>query len=139
LVRERARVDRAHGRADERARRRTGELAAQLDGCARRVSELGRLATRDWSRALEAREREVATHAQHHLERATLRLSSSEAVVRALDPRRVLERGYSITRDGDGRVVRRADGALVGAVLETELAAGRVTSRVETITEEPGE
>jgi exodeoxyribonuclease VII large subunit len=139
LVRERARVDRAHGRADELARRRTGELAAQLDGCARRVSELGRLATRDWSRALEAREREVATHAQHHLERATLRLSSSEAVVRALDPRRVLERGYSITRDGDGRVVRRADGALVGAVLETELAAGRVTSRVETITEEPGE
>ena len=59
--------------------------------------------------------------------------------MRALDPRRVLERGYSITRDGEGRVVRRATASLAGAILDTELATGRITSRVETITEEPGE
>jgi exodeoxyribonuclease VII large subunit len=59
--------------------------------------------------------------------------------VRALDPRRDIERGYSITRDGEGRVVRQAAASLVGAVLDTELATGRITSRVETITEEPGE
>ena len=58
--------------------------------------------------------------------------------MRALDPRRVLERGYSITRDGEGRVVSRATASLVGAILDTELATGRITSRVETITEEPG-
>jgi exodeoxyribonuclease VII large subunit len=84
--------------------------------------------------ALVARERELVTHSQHHLERADLRLGRSEGIVRALDPRRVLERGYSITRDADGRVVRTSDGITAGAIVETELAAGRVTSRVEATT-----
>ena len=38
---------------DELARRRTVELGAQLDGCARRVAELGRRATRDRTRVLD--------------------------------------------------------------------------------------
>jgi exodeoxyribonuclease VII large subunit len=66
-----------------------------------------------------------------------MRLAASEAVVRALDPRRVLERGYSITRDADGRVLRRSDAVAAGALVETELAAGRVTSRVEAVTPAP--
>ena len=105
----------------------------------RRVGELGRRTTRDRRIALLARERDVATHAQHHLERAAMRLARSEAVVRALDPRRVLERGYSITRDTDGRVVRTSDAVAAGALVETELAGGRITSRVESVTptEEP--
>ena len=141
VSREHARLDRVHGRLDELARRRTTELGGRLDDCARRVAELGRRATRDRRVALVARERELVTHAQHHLERAALRLSSHEGVVRALDPRRVLERGYSITRDADGRVVRRSNDVIAGAIVETELAGGRLTSRVETITptEETGD
>jgi exodeoxyribonuclease VII large subunit len=141
VAREHTRLDRAHGRVEELARRRTVDLGARLDACARRLGELGRRATRDGRAALVTRERELATHAQHHLERAELRLGRSEGIVRALDPRRVLERGYSITRDADGRVVRSADSLVAGAKVETELAAGRVTSRVETITptEDPSE
>jgi exodeoxyribonuclease VII large subunit len=139
VAREQARLERAHGRAEELARRRAGEVARQLDGCARRVAELGRRATRERTRALDARERELATHAGHQLRRESLRLQSHEAVVRALDPRRVLERGYSITRDAEGRVLKEATASQAGAILQTELAAGRITSRVETITEEPGE
>ena len=137
--REHTRLDRAHGRLDELARRRTVDLGTHLDACARRVAELGRRATRDRRAGLVTRERELVTHAQHHLERAGLRLGRSEGIMRALDPRRVLERGYSITRDADGRVLRSTDGVVAGALVETELAAGRVTSRVETITEEPGD
>jgi exodeoxyribonuclease VII large subunit len=142
VVREHARLDRAHGRLDELARRRTTELGGRLDDCARRVAELGRRATRDRRSALLTREREVVTQAQHHLERAALRVSSHETVVRALDPRRVLERGYSITRDTDGRVVRRASDLAAGALVETEVAEGRMISRVETTipeTTHPGE
>ena len=60
-------------------------------------------------------------------------------VVRALDPRRVLDRGYSITRDTEGRVVKQATALTAGAVVDTELANGRFTSRVEAITEDSGE
>jgi exodeoxyribonuclease VII large subunit len=84
---------------------------------------------------LAGRERELATRALHHLDRERLRADGSEAVVRALDPRRVLERGYSITRDEAGRVVKRAAVLTTGTVLETEVADGRVTSRVEGVTE----
>ena len=57
--------------------------------------------------------------------------------MRALDPRRVLERGYSITRDADGHVLRATDEIVAGALVETELASGRVTSRVESTTPTP--
>ncbi len=134
VSREQTRLDRSHGRLDELARRRTTELTTALDACARRMAELGRRATRDRRAALVARERAVVTHAQHHLDRAGLRLTSSEAVVRALDPRRVLERGYSITRDEHGRVLRSAESVAAGTLVDTELAAGRVTSRVESTT-----
>ena len=131
VTREHGRLDRAHGRLDELARRRTVDLSARLDLCARRVAELGRRATRDRSQALVARERALVTHSQHHLERAALRLERSVGIVRALDPRRVLERGYSITRDAEGHVVRRASDIAVGSRIETELAEGRVVTRVE--------
>jgi exodeoxyribonuclease VII large subunit len=134
-ARELAALERAHGRLDELARRRASDAAARLDACIRRVDELGRRATRHSSRVLTGRERELATRAGHHLDRATLRVDGSEAVVRALDPRRVLERGYSITRDAAGRVVKRAAVLTTGTVLETEVAEGRVTSRVEGVTE----
>ena len=138
--REQGRLDRAHARLDELGRRRTAELGAKLDSHARRVTELGRRAARGRRTALVTRERELVTHAHHHLQRADLRLARSEGVVRALDPRRVLERGYSITRDADGRVLRTVDVLDAGALVETELASGGFTSRVETTTpptEEP--
>ena len=134
VAREQTRLDRSHGRLDELARRRTTELTTVLEACTRRLVELGRRATRDRRVALAARESAVVTHAQHRLDRAGLRLESNEAVVRALDPRRVLERGYSITRDEDGRVLRSTDAVTAGALVDTELAGGRLASRVESIT-----
>lgn len=109
---------------------------AQVDQRSGRVEELGRRRTRDAQVALAARERAVVTAATHHLRRATTRLDGSEATLRALDPRRVLERGYTITRTASGRIVRRASDAAVGDELVTELAAGRVASRVERVEEE---
>jgi exodeoxyribonuclease VII large subunit len=109
LVRERARVERAHGRVEELGRRRVVDAAREVDACARRTGELGR--------------RSVAT--------AGMRLDAADRAVRALDPRRVLERGYTITRAADGRVVRQPDDVAAGDELVTELVHGRITSRVE--------
>ena len=111
---------------------RRGRLATSTRARAR-VVELGRRATRERTSVLAERRRALVTHAGHQFGASRSGSSRSEAVVRALDPRRVLERGYSITRDGDGpRGASRPSASLAGAILDTELAGGRITSRVET-------
>jgi exodeoxyribonuclease VII large subunit len=110
LARERALVDRRHGRVEELARLRVRDAGRNLEDCARRVGELGR----------------------GRLREAGLTLDASAATVRALDPVRVLERGYSITRTVDGRVVRVVDDMAVGDVLHTTVARGALVSRVES-------
>ena len=62
---------------------------------------------------------------------ATHRTDMAEVRLRALDPRRVLERGYSITRRSDGTVLRSATAVTAGDELVTETADGAVRSRVE--------
>ncbi|HEV2309292.1 MAG TPA: exodeoxyribonuclease VII large subunit, partial [Acidimicrobiia bacterium] len=65
------------------------------------------------------------------LRAGTVTLDGVDARVRALDPHRVLERGYTITRDEQGALVRTASSTGAGKVLVTETADGRVRSRVE--------
>lgn len=65
------------------------------------------------------------------LARSTAALDSAAARVQSLDPRRVLARGWSITRDGQGRVVRIVSAVAPGELLATTVFDGVVTSRVE--------
>lgn len=52
----------------------------------------------------------------------------------ALNPLRVLQRGYSVTRDAEtGQIVASLEALQVGQRLETQLADGVVTSRIETL------
>ena len=101
------------GEHARRVRRRAPDVlvraGAQLERRRGRVEELGRRAVRE----------------------ASVALDGADARLRALDPRRVLERGYSVTRDERGRVLKSADGLAAGDALTTELARGRVSSRVE--------
>ena len=148
-------LDHASQRVGARARSRVALAARELDDAIRRVArgtpaslarerahvdqrsgrveELGRRRTHDSQVALAARERAVVSAATHHLRRAVTRLDGSETTLRALDPRRVLERGYTITRTTGGRIVRGATDVAIGDELITELAAGRVASRVESV------
>jgi exodeoxyribonuclease VII large subunit len=59
------------------------------------------------------------------------KLAAVRRHVDALSPGRVLERGYAVVRDADGRVVRSADAVAPGAALDIELATGRLDARVE--------
>jgi len=70
---------------------------------------------------------------------AIVLVTHDEGAVRALDPRRVLERGYTITRTADGRIVRRAGDVDTDHELVTELAQGRVISRVVATAEDDDE
>jgi len=65
------------------------------------------------------------------LDRAAERLDHVAERVRLLDPVHALRRGWSITRDADGNVVRSVADASAGASLVTQVADGTITSTVE--------
>jgi exodeoxyribonuclease VII large subunit len=67
------------------------------------------------------------------LGRAAGRLAAEARHLRALAPTRVLDRGYAVVRDTEGRVVRRAAELEIGDRLLVNLASGAVATRVEEI------
>lgn len=83
------------------------------------------------SRSLDASQHRLIEGARRKSRDAGVRIGGISDRLRALDPKRVLARGYSITRTEDGRVLRAAATATVGKRLLTETAAGIVASRVE--------
>ena len=50
--------------------------------------------------------------------------------LRALSPSAVLERGYSVTRDRDGNIIRTVDQVEVGEPVKTQLARGTLESEI---------
>jgi exodeoxyribonuclease VII large subunit len=97
------------------ARRLAGALVGRVDAGQQRLE---RTADR-LSSALSGR-----------LERGRARLDALGAALQALSPLRVLERGYAVARDADGRVLRRAAEFAPGAPFRLTLADGDVAARV---------
>jgi exodeoxyribonuclease VII large subunit len=64
------------------------------------------------------------------------RLAEFANFLRLLGPRQTLERGYSITLDGDGNVVRSIQALRIGDQIRTKLAEGDLTSVVQELREE---
>lgn len=62
--------------------------------------------------------------------REEMRLEKLDSMVRVLSPENILRRGYSITRIG-GKSIRDASVVKPGEVIETRLASGTLSSRVE--------
>ncbi len=110
------RMDRAETRVDRAARRAVVASRRGLDRADQRHRDLAA---------------EVRRRVPRALDRADQHLSLSAARVSAYDPARTLARGWSITRDGDGRLVRGPDDAPAGTRLHTTVARGEVTSVVE--------
>jgi len=65
------------------------------------------------------------------LETARARLGLVAASLDALSPLAVLQRGYAIAEDAEGRLLRDAKSVSPGDQLRVRLAKGRVTARVE--------
>lgn len=73
----------------------------------------------------------VARRSPRHLDDEQRALDARAARLALLDPVNLLRRGWSITRDADGNVVRSTAGLGPGAVITTQVADGRLTSRIE--------
>ncbi len=74
-------------------------------------------------------ERAAAT-ARGHLRTARATLQGLERLALQLDPQRTLERGFSITRDAAGQLLREPGRVPEGALLTSQLAGGMLRSRV---------
>jgi exodeoxyribonuclease VII large subunit len=68
----------------------------------------------------------------HALEQATSHFLGLVGRLNALSPLQVLARGYSITFDAQGRIVKLASSVRVGDLIETKLHRGRLKSKVES-------
>ncbi len=122
--------DRAH-----RIARRTHAAVARADErLAMRTERLQAIP----ARRLTAADERLAIHAERlrtfparELVAAERRLDDVRARLTLLDPQHLLARGWSITRDSAGRVVRSADDAAAGDIITTQVADGHLTSRIE--------
>lgn len=132
-------------RAVERANARVGGAERGIVAASR--SALGRadqrLAGQSHRLARSARQADTRARAQldlavaridvarrHALRRAEDRIDLVAAKVRALDPSLALARGWSITRDEDGHVVRSVADLRPGAAITTQVADGTATSTI---------
>jgi exodeoxyribonuclease VII large subunit len=110
---------------------------AVLDRAGGRVESGGRAHLRTHGQQLVVATTRLAQRAPRALAAAGRQLDAIEAQVRALDPTRALARGWSITRDGQGRVVRSAGAVAAGDRLVTTLADGHVHSTVDSSSTPP--
>lgn len=112
-------ADAALGRSNRHLERATGRLATGA-----------RVHLRSHDRQLDEVQRQLVQRAPRSLDAADRSLVGREAQVRALDPVRTLARGWSITRDARGTVVRSAGDVTPGDEVTTTLADGEVRSTV---------
>ncbi len=103
----------------------------RLDDFARRLSVAG---PRWLERRRDDPDRlagEIAARARGILREARAALAGRERLCGQLEPARTLERGFSITRDVQGRLLKRPDQVAAGELITTQFAAGTLRSRVE--------
>jgi exodeoxyribonuclease VII large subunit len=109
-------ADRAARRLERRAGQATGATRHHLRAATHRLDALGGRVGR----------RPLAV-----LDTAGSGLDQRAARLAAADPSRLLARGWSITRTGDGRLVRAPADAPAGSTVITTLAGGELHSRSE--------
>ena len=111
-------------------RRRLQYAMQALDGTARRlVHPAERL--RNCLQTLAPLRTRLAFAFGHRVHRSTARLERLQASLAGLDPTAVLARGYSITHDGQGAVLRDASAVRAGETITTRLSRGSVESVVK--------
>jgi exodeoxyribonuclease VII large subunit len=126
------------------ATRLTGGWERMLEDRGWRLREAGlRLAARtpgvaEFHRNCGELARRLREGARRQLEAVAALLARVDAHLKHLNPQSVLDRGYSITEDRQGRVVRDATRLVTGQDLKITFARGWADARVERKSESPG-
>ena len=81
--------------------------------------------------ALRDRTRRVETEFRRSAAERRNRLTHAEAILRERSPLAILHRGYSITRDASGKIVRDAAQVAIGSEISVRVARGEVGATVK--------
>ena len=85
---------------------------------------------REWNRRVAAARAHLALAWRNRSERAEAGISALGAHLAHLDPRAVLQRGFSVVRDGSGAILRSASTLSTGDVIDVTFAQGGAESRI---------
>lgn len=134
VAEELARVRQAMSRLDLRI---TGLISAQVESV---EAVKSRPALADPRRIVDARAEDLARWVlrgselmDHRLDRSRSAIGELRGQLRALSPRRTLERGYAIARLPDGRALRAPEDAPGGTELLLTLAEGELAATVDDV------
>jgi exodeoxyribonuclease VII large subunit len=111
-------------------RRRLQYATQALDGCSKRLVHPAQRLRHAEQSLVQLRTR-LALALGHRVHRCSAQLERLQASLAGLDPTAVLGRGYSITRNAAGQVLRDAAGAREGERIFTTLAQGSLQSEVK--------
>ncbi|MDA1044324.1 MAG: exodeoxyribonuclease VII large subunit [Verrucomicrobia bacterium] len=103
----------------------------RMDGLMRRIEAALKRDVQVARHALREKSARLSTGSAMALQKRNARLETLSARMRALSPVAVLERGYSITYDEKGAILRSTERARPGEYLITRLSDGSITSVVE--------
>ena len=128
----------ATGSLSDRAHRVARRTHAAVERADERLSTRRQRVRTAPFRSLSDAERALTGHAERLVRRppqlldAEARsLDASASRLALLDPANLLRRGWSITRDAQGAIIRTIDGAAPGSVITTQVADGTLSSRIE--------
>lgn len=142
------RVERARQRLTELHQRRpfrhpldrTHDLGRRLDELTDRIQRRRPLErVREFDQQLDGWRQRCDRGVRASLDRWSMRLSGAEAQLEALSPLAVMARGYSLTTNPDGAIVRSVDELKPGDVVTTRLSYGEFSSQVKSVRVPPGE
>ena len=118
----------------DRAVRHAAERAGWLlDGHRAQATERAALRLAEQRRTLAGVADRLRLDLRQALTGASRRLDTHGAQLHAYDPQRALERGWSITTDSEGQLLRSVADIRPGATLQTRMSDGTVTSTASVI------
>lgn len=126
----------AVARLSERVSRVPGELIRKERAWLKPTAWRLQQQVRAGARSLAQQGEELKRIIHLRLEKARIKISHVEKVVEFASPKKILRRGFSLTRTKEGRLVRAAADVSQDEIIATELAAGRLVSVVTNVVKE---
>ncbi len=129
-------LDHVIARLGRVAHRRVTRSAEDLAAAASDLNRLSVAATTAARRVVATTATTVMISAEARLAAAGTRLDVARLRVRADDPKRLLERGWSMTRGPDGQLIRSVADVTEGGSIVTTVADGSMTATIDSIVPE---